>query len=99
MVHVIWEFEVAAGKVREFERAYGVEGEWVKLFRNGPGYEGTALLHDSEKPGRYVTVDRWTTRAAYDAFRAAHKDEYAAIDARCEKLTAAERLIGYFEEV
>lgn len=98
MLHVVWEFEVAEDKAQEFERAYDGEGEWVRLFRGGPGYQGTTLLRDSDKPRRYVTVDRWTTRAAYDAFRAAHKDEYAAIDARCVTLTTAERLIGYFEE-
>jgi heme-degrading monooxygenase HmoA len=99
MIHVLWEFEVEAERAEEFEREYGGEGGWVKLFRRGEGYQGTTLLRDRDKPLRYVTVDRWSSREAYDAFRRRYADEYAAIDARCEKLTRAERLIGYFEEV
>lgn len=99
MIHVLWEFEVDAEKHAEFEREYGGEGEWVKLFRRGEGYRGSTLLRDSAKPRRYVTLDRWESREQYDAFRKQHADEYAAIDARCESLTRAERVIGYFEEV
>jgi len=99
MIHVLWEFEVDAEKRTEFERAYGPEGEWVKLFRRGEGYQGSTLLRAVSNSGRYVTEDRWSSREAYDAFRRRHADEYAAIDARCEKLTRAERLIGYFEEI
>lgn len=96
MLQVLWQFEVEPERAEEFERAYGAEGEWVKLFRRGEGYHGTTLLKDSEHPLRYVTVDRWTSREAYDEFRRRFAEEYAAIDQRCEKLTRDERLIGFF---
>jgi heme-degrading monooxygenase HmoA len=60
----------------EFEAAYGPDGEWAQFFRSGAGYIGTELLRDIEQPGRYVVIDRWDARDAYNAFVAAHRDEY-----------------------
>jgi len=60
----------------EFERVYGPEGEWAEFFRGGAGYVGTELLRDVETPGRYLGVDRWESREAYQAFVDAHRDEY-----------------------
>jgi heme-degrading monooxygenase HmoA len=59
-----------------FERAYGPEGEWAAFFRRGTGFIGTELLRDVETPGRYLVVDRWESAEAYNAFAAAHRDEY-----------------------
>ena len=60
----------------EFERAYGPEGEWTAFFRGNAGYVGTELLRDVETPGRYLVVDRWETREAYQGFVDAHRDDY-----------------------
>ena len=60
----------------DFERAYGPEGEWAQFFRAGPGYVGTELLRDAELSGRYLVVDRWESRDAYNAFVESHRDEY-----------------------
>ena len=42
----------------------------------GAGYIGTELLRDLEEPGRYLVIDRWESRDAYNAFVAANHDEY-----------------------
>lgn len=60
----------------QFERAYGPEGEWAQFFAGGAGYIGTELLRDVEQPGRYVSIDRWESRDAYNAFVEAHRDAY-----------------------
>jgi heme-degrading monooxygenase HmoA len=60
----------------EFERVYGPEGDWALFFRGGRGYVGTELLRDVETPGRYLVVDRWESREAYNDFVAANRDEY-----------------------
>ena len=60
----------------EFERVYGPEGEWAAFFRHAAGYVGTELLKDVEIPGRYLVVDRWDSREAYNAFVGANRDEY-----------------------
>lgn len=96
MFVLVWEFEVRPDRVGEFERAYGPHGEWVTLFQDGAGYLGTEFLRDEARPHTYLTLDRWESVAAYDAFRAARAAAYAAIDARCEGLTVSERRLGGF---
>jgi heme-degrading monooxygenase HmoA len=97
MFAVIWEYEVHAGREGDFTALYGGEGAWVGLFREYAGYVGTELLCDASQPRRFVTVDRWTSQAAYDAFLTAAKPRYADIDALGDALTANERCIGRFE--
>ena len=60
----------------EFERVYGPEGDWASFFKGGSGYIGTELLADVEDPRRYLVVDRWESREAYNEFVAANRDEY-----------------------
>jgi heme-degrading monooxygenase HmoA len=69
-------FTYEVGESAEFEAAYGPEGEWAQFFRTGRGYIGTELLRDVELPGRYLVVDRWESREAYNDFVAGNRDEY-----------------------
>lgn len=98
-MHVIlWAFEVKRGCVREFEKVYGPEGEWGQLFRKHTGYLGTELLRDSNRAGRYVTIDRWASQGAYDRFKTRARQESEDLDARGEALTRSERLLGRFDQ-
>lgn len=97
MYVLVWEFRPRRGREAEFEAAYGPDGEWVRLFRGGEGYLGTELHRDTADARRYLTIDRWASRRAYESFRAAHRDAYEAIDRRCEALTERETSIGSFE--
>jgi heme-degrading monooxygenase HmoA len=97
MYVVLWRFRPREGRQSEFERAYGPSGEWALLFRRSDGYLGTELLQRSEDPREYLTLDRWTSRAAYEAFRARWSDEYRRLDHRLEELTEEETLLGTFE--
>ena len=94
---VVWEFEPRPDRTAEFARAYGVDGVWTPLFHRSPDYLGTELLHDLDQPSRYVTIDRWTSREAYDRFRAEQATEYRALDERCAQLTLHEAFLGAFE--
>ena len=83
---IVWEFEPQAGKEREFERAYGSDGEWARLFARSPEYQGTELLHGAS--GRtYLTVDRWASEEAFTAFQDRYRGDYEALDRRSEALT------------
>ena len=93
----MWRFEAAAGRAADFERAYGPDGDWVRLFSRSSDYRGTELLSDARHPGQYVTIDRWTSAAAFEAFKSQWKAEYQALDRRCESLTASETPLGTFE--
>jgi quinol monooxygenase YgiN len=98
MYRIVWQFDAHADRVGEFERVYGMEGPWAMLFRSGEGYLGTELFRSTADPNRFLTVDRWTSRAAYDAFRATRHQDYAVLDSDCARLTRAELLIAYGEE-
>ncbi|HEX2254954.1 MAG TPA: antibiotic biosynthesis monooxygenase [Thermoanaerobaculia bacterium] len=96
---IVWEFRVRSQAAAAFEAAYAPDGEWARLFRRDAGYLGTELLRDGGLPGRYLTVDRWRSAAAWQAFRTRHGAAYAALDARCEPLTFAERHLGSFDAI
>lgn len=95
----VWQYQVRAEVEAEFVRHYGPDGAWARLFRRVPGYLGTELLHDVDEPVRYVTVDRWADRAAFDAFIAQLRDEYEKLDRECARLTVAEAHLGAFHPV
>ncbi|WP_133500615.1 antibiotic biosynthesis monooxygenase family protein [Cognatilysobacter terrigena] len=95
----MWAFDVVADNASEFERHYGPEGTWARLFLRAPGYIGTLLLMDPSTSGRYVTIDRWRDEAAFDAFRTTFATEYEQLDRECEHLTLREQALGVFDEV
>jgi heme-degrading monooxygenase HmoA len=95
-MHVIlWKFRARPGRETDFERAYGDDGDWSRLFRRSEGYLGTELMRATD--GTYLTIDRWTTEEAYRAFKLAYGTSYAELDARCEALTIEETMLGAIE--
>ena len=96
MYVIVWEFTIRAEGANEFEAIYGPQGEWAVLFAKGEGYRETKLLRDISNPSRYVTLDFWTSREAYERFRRAHEGDYIALDQRCERLTVKEHKLGEF---
>ncbi len=92
----IWQFIVKPGSEDRFEALYGQAGGWVDLFRGSPGYVGTELLRDAEDPGRYLSIDRWESEAAYRTFEGERGASWFALDAAGEELTLEETLLGGF---
>ena len=97
MYLVLWRFRPVVGREDEFKLAYGPFGKWARLFRREQGYLGTELLRRSDDSGEYLTLDRWASRAAYEAFRSRWGDEYGGLDRLLEGLTEEEALLGSFE--
>lgn len=96
---IVWEYRVSAENTSEFERHYAPAGSWYNLFSKAAGYLGTDLLIEPERPGRYVTIDRWASPEAYALFQATWGAEYRALDARCDGLTERESFLGAFTTV
>jgi heme-degrading monooxygenase HmoA len=94
---VLWRFRPQKDRESEFERAYGPSGEWTRLFGGGEGYLGSDLLRRSDDTREYLVLDRWASRAAYEAFRARFSSEYRQLDSRLEELTEEEAPMGTFE--
>ncbi len=92
----LWEFAVRASRQNEFERHYGPDGSWVRLFRQSPDYIGTELLKDRANPLRYVTIDHWASVEAFREFRKRFAGEFEALDRQCEQLTTRETPLGEY---
>ncbi len=99
MFVALWEYEVKPGSEERFEKAYGPDGDWVRLFRGDSHYYQTRLVRDSFRRGVYLTMDFWESRGAYEKFMADHQEEYKTLDAAGEKLTSNERRVGWYELV
>ena len=95
----LWEFVVAPAKQAEFEAHYGPDGTWARLFRRAPGYVGSELLRDRADPLRYLTIDRWESRDAWQAFRSGYSADYERLDREFEGLTAREAPLGEYSRV
>lgn len=97
MYWVVWSYDVKVEQVKAFERAYGPDGEWERLFQLAPGYVGTELRRESDRRGHYLTIDRWNSRADYERFRDAFYNQYQMLDVRCSRMTEEEKKVGDFE--
>lgn len=91
---IVWTYEVAPPHHAAFAVAYGPDGDWARLFKRSPGFVGVELYQDGE---RFLTLDRWSSKAAFDAFQAAHGGEYAALDVKLAHLSLRQARIGAFE--
>jgi hypothetical protein len=111
---IVWEFQVPAEQREAFERAYGPDGEWARLFGRSAEFRGTELLRatlddleDEEEAAAvtardgtgYLTVDRWSSRAGYVAFNEQFAAAYEELDTRLAALCDVEVCLGKFDVV
>ena len=92
----IWEFTAKPEARAEFENFYGPDGEWVQLFRRSKSFMRTELFRDRRTENRYVTIDYFASGAGYQDFLREFRQEYEALDRRCEAVRASQRQIGAF---
>ena len=97
MIALVFAYETHDGP--RFEEVYGSNGPWASFLSSGAGYVGTELLRDVEQTGRYVVVDRWETRDAYNQFIAENRDEYMRRVDETAYLYRQELRLGTFENV
>jgi heme-degrading monooxygenase HmoA len=103
MYVVVWEFRVRSEKRQAFERGYGPDGDWARLFKRDGAFRGVELWRggalDDPEWDRYLTVDRWASVEAYHAFRERTETEYQEMDHRFLELCETETMLGAFEAV
>jgi hypothetical protein len=97
MFLALWEYEVKPGCEERFEKVYGPEGDWVRLFQKDSHHDQTRLVRDAFRRGGYLTMEFWQSRGAFEKFMAGHRAEYQEIDAIGEEMTVKERRVGWFE--
>jgi heme-degrading monooxygenase HmoA len=91
---IVWRFIVKPDRRAEFERHYGADGTWAEFFRRDPACVRTELLRGDGN--EYLTLDYWSSEAAFLAFRAAHLAEYEEIDRGFEAMTESELRVGAY---
>ena len=99
MYVIIWEYQVKADRVAEFEEAYAADGAWSQFFQRHSSYLGTELLRDPAAPQRYITIDRWDSANQYESFLSQWETEYAALEAQFGGLKETEILAGKWESI
>jgi heme-degrading monooxygenase HmoA len=95
MIALVWRYEVREEARAAFEATYAPAGAWAQLFARGDGYRGTELFRSDD--GSYLTLDIWHSRADFDAFLDANRDDYEALDRSTESWTAAEHRLGEYQ--
>jgi heme-degrading monooxygenase HmoA len=98
MYRLVWEFEAKPERVIDFEKVYSPEGRWATFFNLSPDYLGTQLYRNTQDVQRFVAVDLWRSRAAYESFRKANAAEYATLDEWCRQLLTHERMLGVTDD-
>lgn len=91
---IVWRYEVADANREAFERVYGRDGDWGRLFATAEGFIETELLAGDD--GSYITLDRWRSGPDFETFKAAAGEAYRALDEQCAALTVREQRIGAF---
>jgi len=99
MYVMVWEYQVKAEYLEDFEKIYGAGGAWADSFQRENGYLGTELLYDPQNPQGYITIDRWVSSLAYDNFLVRCQEEYELLDEKCNELTERETLLGKWETI
>jgi len=94
MYRLVWEFDAKPERVADFEKVYAADGRWATFFKQSPDYLGTELYKNVNRPVRFVAVDIWRSRVAYESFRKANSADYAKLDEWCRQLLAHERMLG-----
>lgn len=97
MISVLWKYKVKPQYRRDFLAAYGADGRWVAFFKQDAGYRETILLQPTD--GHFLTIDRWCSREAYDAFRVSHAEEYKRLDRSFDCFFEEEEDLGICEEI
>ena len=97
MFLALWEFEVKSGCEARFQTVYGAHGDWARLFRTDSNFLETRLLQDPRQPAKYITLDFWASRSAFESFKESNHTAYQQMDKNCETLTIFERCLGMFD--
>jgi heme-degrading monooxygenase HmoA len=96
MIAIVWQFSVKPGREHEFERFYGVDGEWTAINRHSRSYLGTSFLRDQVTPTRYLLVEYWSEMVVYEQHKVYRSDEFVALHTRRDELVESVEPLGIF---
>ncbi|HEY9378863.1 MAG TPA: antibiotic biosynthesis monooxygenase [Jiangellaceae bacterium] len=89
----VWEYDVPEDTVARFVAAYGPSGDWAALFARSSGFVRTELFRNTQVATRFVSLDVWSSQAAWRSFLDRWGEAYAELDVELEMLAAGGRLL------
>ena len=96
MIAVVWQFQVKAGKQREFEKFYGADGEWSQLARRTRSFLGSSFLRDQASDTSYLLIEYWSEMVVYEKHRQSFGTDIHTLEERREMLCEAILPMGVF---
>jgi hypothetical protein len=96
MIAIMWQFNVKKGSEAEFERLYGVDGEWTALNRHTRSYLGSSFLRDQNRPSRYIVTEYWSEMIVYEQDRVTRAAAIASVEERSATLVDSIEPMGVF---
>jgi quinol monooxygenase YgiN len=96
MIAVVWQFDVKAGREKEFRELYGVDGEWTALNRQTRSYLGSSFLNDQNRPTRFLLVEYWSEMLVYEQHRSSRLAAIEAIERRRAELVEVIEPLGIY---
>ena len=96
MIAIMWQFDVREGREQEFERLYGVDGEWTALNRQTRSYLGSSFLRDQNQSSRYLLIEYWSEMLVYEQHRSSRSEMIDRIEARRAELLDRVEALGIY---
>lgn len=96
MIAIMWQFDVKDGHAAEFEKLYGVDGEWTALNRHTRSYLGSSFLHDQNRASRYIVIEYWSEMLVHEQHRTFRSDAIASLEERSTALVESVEPLGIF---
>jgi heme-degrading monooxygenase HmoA len=96
MIAIMWQFDVKNGREEEFERFYGVDGEWTAINRHTRSYLGSSFLRDQNRSSRYIVIEYWSEMVVYEEHRAYRSDAITSLEAIRTTLVDSVEPLGIF---
>jgi hypothetical protein len=96
VVAVVWQFQVRKRLSEDFERFYGVDGEWTKLSRRSRSFLGSSFLRDLAAEERYLLVEYWSEMLVYEKHYADFEDEVRRLEVERDRFVQQMDALGVF---
>ena len=96
MIAITWQFEVKKGREAEFEKLYGVDGEWTAMNRHTRSYLGSSFLRDQNRTSRYLVIEYWSEMLVYEQHRSYRSGAVASFEARQKTIVESVEPLGIF---
>jgi heme-degrading monooxygenase HmoA len=90
---IVWTYDVPPTATDDFIAAYSLDGDWAQLFAKGAGFLETEFYREGQT---FITLDRWVSKAAFDAFQVAFGADYQSLDLKLAHLTTSQTRVGAF---